>query len=127
MTRCIEKIIAAIVALTVLSGCFYDKKAELFPADGLFSPCDSTSTMTYSGHVAPILSSYCYSCHSGPTPSANVSLDNYTSVSAYAASGQLLGTLKHIAPYSQMPPSAPLDHCKIKQIELWVNAGAPNN
>lgn len=123
----IKKTVAALILSALFCGCFYDKKSELYPGDGLTNACDTISTMSYANHIAPILSSFCLSCHSGSFPSGNVLLDNYASVNTYAGSGQLLGTINHISPYSLMPPTAPLNQCQLRQIELWVNAGAPNN
>jgi hypothetical protein len=126
----ISKIKITFVALAFaafFSGCFYDKKSELYPGDGLSNACDTISNMSYANHISPILSSFCISCHSGSFPSGNVLLDNYASVSTYAGTGQLLGTINHISPYNLMPPTAPLNQCQLRQIELWVNAGAPNN
>lgn len=121
-----QKTIFILFIPVLFSACYYDKKSELFPGSGL-NACDTLSTITYSRHVSAILSSYCYACHSGPTPTAQVDLTTWASVSVYVNNGQLIGTVKHLTGFNQMPPSGPIDRCKIRQIELWVNAGAPNN
>lgn len=89
--------------------------------------CD-TSNVTYSGTIAPIMTNYCNGCHGGTNPSANIDLTNWTGVSSSAADGSLYGSVIHDPTWSAMPKnSAMLPQCKIDQIRIWVNAGAPNN
>jgi cytochrome c5 len=122
-----KKMVLVFFAVAFFFGCYYDKRSELFPGYNLSQPCDTASTMSYSQHIAPILSSFCFSCHSGHTPTAGVDLTDYNNVFTYASNGQLVGTVKHLSGFNQMPPTGPIDPCKQRQIELWVQAGAPNN
>ena len=51
---------------------------------------DCTEVETYyTENVAPILESNCTVCHSGPTPTAGLSLDSYASVYAAIKSGNI--------------------------------------
>ena len=54
------------------------------------NPVDCTEVETYyTENVAPILESNCTECHSGPTPTAGLSLDSYASVYAAIKSGNI--------------------------------------
>jgi hypothetical protein len=114
------------VVLLFLTGCYRDKMEELHPK--LTSGCD-TLTITYSKTIVPIMNSYCTSCHSGSVPAGDIALDKHDSFAAIIADGSLLGTIKFEAGFPKMPSGATekIDSCFIKQIQAWVNAGAPNN
>lgn len=111
-----------IIAISITS-CYYDKEEILFPQ----SVCD-TIAITFNRSVVPILSSNCYSCHAGNTPSAGIALDTYAGVKLQADNGKLVGAISHAAGYSPMPKNTnQLSACIISQIKKWVTAGAPNN
>jgi len=124
------KIILIILALAILSGCYYDNEEELYPNSG--SNCDTTN-VTYSGTIFPIISGDCISCHSGSVPQGNVLLEDYTTISAAAAIpagqyGSLYGAISHDPGNSPMPKNGTqLSDCKIKQVKIWIDAGAPDN
>lgn len=89
--------------------------------------CD-TSFFTYSGAIVPILQSTCIGCHSGPTPTGGLDLTVYNNVRTVALNGILKGVINHEPGFPQMPRGGnKLPDCKIKQIENWIKAGAPNN
>ncbi len=89
--------------------------------------CDSTNT-SYANDIVPILTNSCTGCHSGSSPTAGVSLDNYQSTAAFANNGKLYGTSAHLSGYSPMPPSGSgLSSCDLAKIKNWVEQGAPNN
>ena len=105
------------------SSCYYDKEEILYPA----TVCDS-ATVQYSSSIVPILSSNCYSCHGGNTPSAGVRLDSYAGVQAQAANGKLLGAVSHNTGFSPMPKNTnKLSACNVAKIKKWILAGYPNN
>ena len=55
------------------------------------NPADCTEVETYyTENVAPILESNCTGCHSGPTPTAGLSLDSYSNVRAAIKTGDVL-------------------------------------
>lgn len=97
----------------------------------LNNSCDSECDLldvTFSGTVQPIIQQSCQGCHSGASPQGGISLTNYTQIQGFANSGALYGTVSHAAGYTAMPYNQPqLDDCKVEQIRLWVEAGAPNN
>ena len=117
-----------VVSIFGFSGCYYDSQEYLYPQ--LNTSCDTTN-VTFSLSVQPILDNFCLSCHSNASASAfggNIKLQNYADVKLKVDDGKLLGSLKRLSGYSPMPKgSSQLESCKIKIIEIWLNAGAPNN
>ena len=114
--------IVIIIAL-FLASCYYDNEEALYPA--LSTSCDTTN-VTYSGTIAPLLSSNCTICHSGGTPSGSVTLTSYSGVQSVAASGMLMNALKGNG-VPLMPPSGVLSACKKSQVQVWINKGMLNN
>lgn len=95
--------------------------------DEATGPCD-TLNVTYHGTVKPILQAKCVGCHSGASPSAGINLSTWAGVNSTAQAGSLTGSINHLPSYSPMPKSGPkLPPCEIRQIEIWVSQGAPNN
>lgn len=89
--------------------------------------CDTTQ-YTFSGTIQPMLQTNCVGCHSGNSPAAYVQLNNHAGVVAACSNNRLLGAVKHQTGFSAMPPSGNgLTDCQIRQLELWIAAGAPNN
>jgi hypothetical protein len=83
---------------------------------------------TYSGGVAPLMTTYCTRCHNATTTRAGIDLSSYDGVKTVALNGRLLGSIKKETGYKPMPPgSTKLTGCQILQIEKWVQAGAANN
>jgi uncharacterized membrane protein len=87
--------------------------------------CD-TSNVTFSGKVWPVIQNACTGCHSGTSPGLGISLTTYAQVNAIVTDGRLLKVIRRTDTYP-MPPSYSLPHCKERSIEIWINAGAPNN
>jgi hypothetical protein len=115
-----------IIVTLPLRSCYYDSKEYLFPV--VNNTCD-TSNVTYSVSVVNALDMYCTSCHSGSSPSGNVSLNNYAGVKLQVDNGKLLGTVNHSSGFISMPPepASKIDDCSLTILQKWVNAGAPNN
>lgn len=91
------------------------------------SVCDTTQ-FTYSGFVAPLISTHCVGCHSGQFPSGGISLNNYGEVAVYAQNGRLFGSINHSPGFSNMPQGATkLPDYDINRVKKWVDAGSPNN
>lgn len=89
--------------------------------------CDTT-VFTYSGAINVTLQNYCIGCHSGSSPSGNVSLVTYSNVVTVVNNGKLWGSINQLIGYHAMPVNGnKLDNCRIRQIKKWINAGALNN
>lgn len=123
-----KRLLLAVSILLILvalcnTGCYYDKEEILYPN----TICD-TAAVTYSSTVAPVLSSFCNSCHGGSTPSAGIKLDTYNDVKIQAANGRLWGAISHAGSYSPMPKNAAkLNTCNLAKIKKWLDAGYPDN
>jgi hypothetical protein len=91
------------------------------------TPCDTT-TVTYSATIQPILADYCLGCHSGGSPSGNISYETHAGVKQTAIDGTLSGSIKHLSGFSPMPQNAnQLTACQISKIESWISRGALDN
>jgi mono/diheme cytochrome c family protein len=89
--------------------------------------CDTTG-ITYSGFVAPLLTTYCVGCHSGGAPSGNIVLNLHAGVQTVALNGRLIGAITWANGFQQMPRgSGKLSDCNIQKIKAWINNGALNN
>ena len=88
--------------------------------------CDTVNPVTYSGTIWPVVQTYCTGCHSGTTPSGGIRLESYSNLSAVAASGTLMNSLRGNG-VPKMPPAGNLSTCKIRQFEIWISNGYPNN
>lgn len=106
-----------------LWGCFYDVGEELRRT----TSCPD-SDLSFSKQILPILDQRCNSCHDAANAFGSVVLDTYESVQPYVQNGSLLGSIRHEAAYSAMPPDqGKIPDCEIAQISIWINEGAPNN
>ena len=65
-------------------------------------------------------------CHNASA--SNPKLDTYDGVKLVAADGRLLDAINHTGAASPMPKNGgKLPQCSLKQIEMWVTDGFPNN
>jgi hypothetical protein len=123
MKRLLISVITIIIFLFFVASCYYDNEEALYPE--LNNACDTTN-VTFSASIAPILNSYCTTCHSGSPPSGGITLTSYSSVLAQASSGMLMNALNGKG-VSIMPPSGSLPACKTAQFQIWIRNGMPNN
>ncbi|HZV71293.1 MAG TPA: c-type cytochrome domain-containing protein [Saprospiraceae bacterium] len=87
-----------------------------------------TTNVSYSGFVAPLLTTYCVGCHSGGAPSGGITLNTYNGVKAVAQSGKLHGAISWSTGFQKMPQGgAKLAQCNIDKIKGWIDEGALNN
>lgn len=116
---------AATIAIFLLFfvSCYYDNEEALYPA--LTNACDTTY-VTYSGTIAPVLSSYCTTCHGGSVPSGGISLTSYSAVQTVASSGLLMNALTGKG-VPIMPMSGSLPSCKLSLFQIWIRKGMLNN
>lgn len=121
--------ISAFVLFIVTGSCYYDSEEYLFRVPG--GNCADTTVFTYTAGVQPILSQYCYSCHSNGSAASmggNIKLQDYADVKTMASNGKLLGAVSHASGFSPMPKgSNKLNECYIVVIKKWIAAGALNN
>ncbi len=107
-------------------GCYYDNEEYLFPE--LPGDCDTTS-VSYTADIQPILSAFCYACHSNLNAASfgnNIKLEDFTDVAEQ--SSVILSTLKHEQGVSPMPKGgSQLIDCKLITFEAWINQGKLDN
>lgn len=88
--------------------------------------CDSVN-VTFSGTIFPIVELNCKGCHSGASPSAGLSLNNYAQIKEAVNNKQLSDHINQVNGYSLMPPSGMLSVCNLAQFNKWITYGTPNN
>jgi hypothetical protein len=88
--------------------------------------CD-TNAFTYSKVIAPILNSWCVSCHQLGNAGGGYILSDYNGVVTTITNNRLLGSIEHLSGFQSMPVGSKLSDCQITQIKKWVNSGYPNN
>jgi hypothetical protein len=119
-----------ILSLLVLSSCYKDKFKARHPDVATTNSCDTTSVISYSAQIAPIMSTNCnQNCHNPTASSGNRDLTTYSGVSSGAIAGALYGTVSWDPAYgNDMPKNGnKLSICDITKIKKWAAAGAPNN
>ena len=91
------------------------------------TPCDP-SLASFTEQIYPMMKTYCIGCHNDNSAGGDVNLNNYELIKASAQDGSLLGSIKHEASYSAMPPgSGSMNDCQIAQIQKWIDEGTLNN
>jgi hypothetical protein len=117
-----------LATLFTATSCYYDSEEFLYPE--INNQCDTTN-ITFSGSVSPVLSQYCFSCHSNSTAAAyggNIKLEDYADVKIQADNGRLLGAIQRAPGYSPMPKGAgKLNDCTISLFQIWIENGASDN
>jgi hypothetical protein len=112
----------------MLTSCYYDSKEYLFPQ--IDTTCD-TANISFTGTIKPLLTTYCYSCHSNTNAASEangIALENYADVKLAVDDGSLLGSISHDAGYSPMPlGGGSLDDCSIELFRVWIGNGSPEN
>lgn len=130
--------ILSVTAICFLNSCYYDNFKELRPEGVIPQACDSSGVISYSVHIAPLLSANCtQSCHfNGSTGGGSTDLTDYDSVAASAGDvlspgdgGSLYSAVAHDNNYATPMPKngSKMSDCDIAKIKKWAAAGAPNN
>ncbi|MGZ3820449.1 MAG: hypothetical protein ACXVB6_07650 [Mucilaginibacter sp.] len=114
------------ILLICASGCYYDHANLSYPQQT--GSCVPT-TVTYSVNVTGILTTNCYSCHSGNAAAGGgIKLDTYATLKVYITNGQLMNSINHTGSLPAMPlNAAQLSSCDINTIQAWINNNTPNN
>lgn len=81
------------------------------------TPCD-TNNFTYNGAIKPILQSQCISCHSKPTPQANIDLTD--DAMNEKIKSKILCSVTKGSGCAVMPPAGMLNACQTTQIRKWA-------
>lgn len=118
-------LMVGVTCAILFTSCTYNKRDLVLPPP----PSCNTTGMRYSVEVVSILTTHCYSCHSGSASQGDgIKLDSYAQVQRYGASGALSGSINWTGGFNRMPKgSAKIPACSIAQIDAWIKAGMPNN
>lgn len=121
MNRRLTFLLTVATGAICLPGCYYDNEEYLYPD----TFCD-TSAVTWSGTIEPLIQSSCAipGCH---VPGAeSPTLTSYTAVKAIADDGRMRGVLILGTP-AFMPLNGKLPACDQTKVQVWLDAGAPEN
>jgi hypothetical protein len=126
MARQITEMKTILYALLCITGltvgaCFYDVEEVIYP-----NKC-STDAVTYSNTILPIIQRECYTCHDVLSQNGGVNLEGYDALFEWVANGKMLSSIKHESEFPMPDSAEKLDSCTIAKIEVWINAGAPEN
>lgn len=119
-------VLISVCSSLILWNCYYDNEEVLYTSVEKEN-CD-TVNITYSGHIAKTLSTYCYSCHGNTYKQTGngIQLNSYKSVADNI--NKIIRAINHDPDYSAMPKNAnKLSDCKINQFVIWKKEGSPNN
>lgn len=109
----------------ILIGCFYDKESDMHP-QGKAPFCDTITPVTYSFQVRQIVDANCMGCHfSGGV--LNYDFSTWDELNMAATNGFLMGCVNHQSGFNPMPQAYKLSPCQIRSLQIWVDAGAPQN
>lgn len=113
--------------LFILGGCYKDKFRALHPDMAQESNiCDSSSTVSYSKQIVPIINNYCINCHG-----ANATMPDLSMYSGVKSSTQtnFYGSVVWDGSASLMPKNASsrIPICELVTLKRWISVGAPNN
>ena len=118
--------ISFFVFTSILPACYYDNEADLYPS--LPANCD-TSNIPFANYIQPLLENHCIVCHSGDgSLSGGILFEAYEQIKTQVDNGSFLGAISHSSGFPEMPQGGDkLPACDLYKIEMWINAGAPNN
>jgi hypothetical protein len=115
-----------LLSLSLFNSCYYDKEDYLYPVRNNYPDgnCD-TINVTYKLTIKPIIDNNCISCHGSGSA---FNFEDYDPFNLYLQSNsqKLIANINYTSS-QPMPPSGKLNDCYIKQIEIWIQAGHPNN
>lgn len=87
--------------------------------------CDTTD-ITWESTIREILKRNCVECHNDKLASGNVRHDSYAAEMIVVTDGRLRGVVNHLDGFVKMPKDREkLPECELKQINLWLDRGAP--
>ena len=124
MKKIIALLLIAGIAAVSFNSCYYDKEDLLYGVTN----CDTTTAVSYTQKLVPMLQQQCYGCHSGGSPSGGIAMGTYATDKAIAGNGKLYGSINHSGGFSPMPQgAAKMSNCDIAAVKKWIDAGSPNN
>jgi len=112
-----------IILLVAVIACENNNELDLYGV----TPCDTTD-ITWDNTIAEILEQNCVECHGPDIHYNDVRHDSYESELIVVNDGRLRGVVNHQPGFIPMPFDRPqLPDCELKQINIWLDNGAPEN
>ncbi len=112
--------------IALFSTCTYDREADLHP--DLLANCD-TSNITFNSKIIYVLSNNCFTCHSHFVADLwgdGIHLETYKDVTSRIS--QISDAIHHSGGVIPMPKNRDkLDACSLRQFEIWIKNGMPEN
>jgi len=128
------------VGILLLSACGTSASADVKPAaaqpvQNSSSSGVSSSNVSFSKDVMPILQATCIKCHGGDKTEKGLDMTSYTALMAGSQRGAVVvpgnaanSSFIHLVANGNMPKRGQkLSASQIQILTDWVNAGAPNN
>jgi len=119
-------IIFLLSGIVFLSSCANHDEEELYPNQ--LANCDTTN-VTFNNRIIFILANNCFACHSHPVADLwgdGIHLETYNDVKS--RSTKISNVINHTGGVSPMPKNAgKLNACALKQFEVWIRNGTPEN
>jgi hypothetical protein len=119
-------IICLLSGFVFLSTCAYDNEEDLYP-DRLAN-CDTTN-VTFNSKIIFILAKNCFVCHDHAVADRwgdGIHLEAYDDVKSRIE--RISNAINHTGGVSPMPKNtAKLNACTLKQFEIWISNGIPEN
>ncbi|AHF89303.1 hypothetical protein OPIT5_02565 [Opitutaceae bacterium TAV5] len=127
--------ILAALALFPLAGCTRAPSPTAPPMPPSFPappPASAASVPGFRQEIFPWILENCTWCHKPGTPSnAGIFLETHAQIKAAADDGSLIASILEPDPEKTMPPVArgldPVPPAMLLQLQLWIDAGAPEN
>ena len=89
--------------------------------------CD-TSRHSYSGRIAPLMTTWCVGCHNSESAGGGYDLSDYNGVATAISTNRFSGAVNHLSGFIPMPQNtAKLNDCDVNAINSWIAEGYPNN
>jgi hypothetical protein len=113
------RIVSAVALVLLLTGCYYDKEAVLYPTA---TDCSSLN-VSFSRDIQPLIQSRCAvsGCHDASSGNKGGPFTTYTQIQFKASN------IKVQVVSGNMPQGGTLTAAQIKLISCWVDGGAVNN
>lgn len=117
-----RSILAFFIVIAVAAGCGESNNTGSSCTASVPASCPST-TPSYTTDVAPVLATYCTSCHAAGGQESDKPLDSYAGASA------LQSDVENELAGCTMPPSgnAQPTSAEVEAVLAWIACGAPNN
>lgn len=120
------------ISIIVFCSVVFISCARNVEEDLVIPPPTIPEEITYSNNIAPLLNTYCVSCHSGLTPSAGVGLETYDQVASWVTpntpqNSTLYKVISHTKEPFMPQGQAKLSDIDIQAVETWILNGAQND